>query len=40
MVELEKINRIIIESELGIKNIHLSISHEEEYSLAFVLLEK
>ena len=39
-VELEQINRSIVEQELGIKCIHVSISHEDEFSLAFVVLEK
>ena len=38
-VELEKTNKMILENELGVKTIHVSISHEDDFSLAFVILE-
>lgn len=37
-VVLEEINLKYFQ-EMGVKMIHLSLSHEEKYSLAFIILE-
>lgn len=38
-VVLEDLSLKILNEEVGVKHIHLSISHEEDYSISFVVLE-
>jgi holo-[acyl-carrier-protein] synthase len=33
-------NALLKSGKLGVKNVHISISHEKEYAVAFVILEK
>jgi len=35
---VERTAKKILEEELGVKEFHVSISHEKEFSVAFVLL--
>ncbi len=39
-IQLENTNKTILFDQLQIQNVHMSLSHEEDTSVAFVVLEK
>ena len=38
-IRFEDFNRELLENTLGIKKTHVSLSHEDEHSIAFVVME-